>query len=120
MIAQFAWRLICGMSLVWAVMPRRQVASGFFRIQMLVVLGLGVLAALTFDEGNRMTATPILPTSIAFGLSVTVALAGFLGSALWALERRTAGEWIGFLILVLSAGMVLTMNLTHEAVRSSG
>ena len=47
MIAQFALRLICGMSLMWAIMPRRQVTSGFFRIQMLVVMGLGVLATLT-------------------------------------------------------------------------
>ena len=38
MLTQFAIRLICGMSLVWCVMPRSEVTSGFFRIQKLVML----------------------------------------------------------------------------------
>ena len=36
MIAQFAIRLICGMSLVWWLAPRKQITDGFFRIQMLI------------------------------------------------------------------------------------
>src|SRR5262245_32433251 len=88
MIAQFALRLICGMSLIWALMPRRQVTSGFFRIQMLVVMGMGVLAILT-------TSKPIGGTiSMQF-----CGVAGFVGSSCWALGRRTAGEWIGFGVL---------------------
>ena len=46
MIAQFALRLLCGMSLMWSIMPRDQVTAGFFRIQMLIALGLSVLIAL--------------------------------------------------------------------------
>ena len=38
MIAQFALRLVCGISLMWLLMPRRQITSGFFRIQMLLAL----------------------------------------------------------------------------------
>ena len=117
MIAQFALRLICGMSLMWALMPRRQVTSGFFRIQMLVVLGLGVLAALTMEH-NEDSRPDYLPAGVESGLSVAIAGAGFLGSVLWTLERRVAGEWIGFLLLALSAGMVLSMNLTDAVLRA--
>ena len=119
MIAQFALRLICGMSLMWALMPRRQVTSGFFRIQMLVVMGLGVLAALgmamevqavrhvtgsTNVVGGRATPFVVsLPASV-------IAFCGFLGSVLWTLERRTAAERIGFLVLVLAAGLLTVTN----------
>ena len=81
MISQFALRLICGMSLMWALMPRRDVTSGFFRIQMLVVMGLGVLAVLT---SGMLTQT----------LATVIGVAGFVGSIAWTLERRVAGEWI--------------------------
>ncbi len=40
MIPQFAPSLVWGLSLTWCLMPRRQVTSGFFRIQNLLTLGL--------------------------------------------------------------------------------
>ena len=46
MIAQFAVRLICGISLAWCLSRRRDITDGFFRIQMLIVMGLAVLATL--------------------------------------------------------------------------
>ena len=118
MIAQFALRLICGMSLMWALMPRRQVTSGFFRIQMLVVMGLGVLAALgmamgveaVFHTAGSDTSIGVSATPFATSLPASlIAFCGFLGSALWTLERRTAAERVGFLVLALSAGL-LTMT----------
>ncbi|MBC7820228.1 MAG: hypothetical protein IAG10_25370 [Planctomycetaceae bacterium] len=108
MIAQFALRLICGMSLMWALMPRRQVTSGFFRIQMLVVMGLGVLITLTVRQHDWFedTLTPAFPPIIA--------LLGFLGSVLWTLERRSGGEWIGFALCAVSVGALLLSNITFE------
>ncbi len=123
MIAQFAWRLICGMSLMWAVMPRRQVASGFFRIQMLVVLGLGVLASLASvmqaqadqDMARKTIHAPVIhwyasPMSAGTPAAL-IALTGFLGSVFWTLERRTGGERIGFAVLVMSAVWLAATNL---------
>ena len=46
-VADFAIRLICGMGLMLCAMPRRDVPSPFFRIMLLVVLGLAALFALT-------------------------------------------------------------------------
>ena len=118
MISQFALRLIFGMSLTWCVMPKREVTSGFFRIQMLVTLGLGVLATLTLGPLNsfeskgsglyfreRFLGDPTL------GLYVCVigaTVASFLGSVMWTLERRAAGVRYAAVVLATSAiGLVL-------------
>ena len=116
MIAQFALRLICGMSLMWALMPRRQVTSGFFRIQMLVVMGLGTLAALSMameaqsairDAGSSELVSA-LPSPLAAALpSSVIAGLGFVGSVLWTLERRTSGGVVGFGILFFSGGELI-------------
>lgn len=111
MIAQFAWRLICGMSLMWALMPRKQVTSGFFRIQMLVVMGLGVLAAMSdamdaqsmIREAGSTVSAANIPSPFAASLPASItAFTGFLGSAFWTLERRTGATRIGLGILLTS------------------
>lgn len=116
MIAQFALRLICGMSLMWALMPRRQVTSGFFRIQMLVVMGLGVLATLSagmemrsITDASQTSALGPLPLlmSCLVGLIALLGLLGFVGSVLWTLERRTSAERIGFGVLLISTALVV-------------
>ena len=93
MIAQFAARLIFGMSLTWAFLPQEKISSGFFRIQMLVVLGLGVLGSLTANASNT-SLTPISPSAIQ-PLFITISILAFLGSVFWTLERRRAGSWFG-------------------------
>ncbi len=108
MIAQFALRLMFGMSLMWSLMPRRQVSVGFFRIQMLIVMGLGVLAALTFGELSQTPeAVPILSASLGQPLCVVLAAMGFLGSAFWTLGNRRLGTFFVLMIFVLS-GVLLT------------
>jgi len=109
MIAQFALRLIVGMSLMWALMPRREVTSGFFRIQMLVTLGLGVLAALTSGQFTGVLSAKeatSFPT-VACWLSVAVTVVSFVGSVLWTLERRQGGTGCAFLVLGLSLSALL-------------
>ena len=46
MIESFVLKLVTGISLMWLTMPRKEVTDGFFRIQMLVALGLSVLLVL--------------------------------------------------------------------------
>jgi len=93
MISQFALRLIFGMSFVWCVMPRREVTSGFFRIQMLVTLGLGVLAALGAGQIPEIGSgsDPVLNRDMVRILGGCLALLSFFGSTMWTLERRAAG-----------------------------
>lgn len=85
MLSEFCLRLSCGLALALLVTSPSQVTSGFFRIQMLVALGLTVLAALSLPdpEGN----TALLKT-----LAILAAVAGFLGSVAWLTERRRLGQ----------------------------
>jgi hypothetical protein len=76
-ISLFALRLIFGMNLMLCIMPREKVPSAFFRIILLVELGLAVLFALTS------------PAMLWWGVALSAAT--FVGSVLWLLERRGAG-----------------------------
>ena len=102
MIARFALQLVCGMSLMWLLLPRPQISSGFFRIQMLVTLGLSVLAAL-MAEGLTDTRIAVLSEAGALSLAVALAVASFLGSVMWTLERRRGGVFFAASVFALSA-----------------
>lgn len=133
MIPQFALRLVCGLALMWLLMPRRQISSGFFRIQLLVTLGLAVLTALsasqlpldtalpvgevlqdameqpagTGEPVGQEPAAPLLGTAGVQLLAVLAAVVSFVGSVLWTLERRTAGTVACGLVFALSAVALL-------------
>jgi hypothetical protein len=87
-VAFFAIRMIAGIAAWCCLMsaPRHRVVSALFRIQMLLVLGLGVLAGLA----GPGTSTP---------WAAAVCIPAFLGSALWLFEYRRAGR-ITFLIIL--------------------
>lgn len=110
MITQFALRLICGMSVVWCVMPRQRVTSGFFRIQMLVTLGLSVLAAIAANQiPDAVEAKSISPTIVGW-ITAGLAALSFLGSVLWTLERRSGAAVVAFLIATISAVTIVLAN----------
>jgi hypothetical protein len=94
-IAQFAIRLICGTGMALCVMPRRDVPAAFFRIVLLVILGLAVLFTLAAPAG-------------AFWRGAILSAVAFLGSVCWLLERRPAGTTaIGMVFLLALAEIVL-------------
>lgn len=105
MITQFALRLIFGLSVMWCVMPRQQVSSGFFRIQLLVTMGLAVLAAMA---AGQLPATlggqpAVFSMDVVRIVSGVLAAGSFSGSIMWTLERRAAGARYAFGIAGLSA-----------------
>lgn len=109
MIPLFALRLICGLSAMWCLAPRRDITSGFFRIQMLLALGLSVLLVVTAWQVPEPIGS--LGDSLESALFVTgmgLAFASFLGSIAWTLERRGGGGLFALLILVLSAMGIVT------------
>lgn len=119
MIAQFAIRLICGMSLMWAVMPRRDVTSGFFRIQMLVVLGLSVLAALTLGQFISADSPAMVGDTTARIACGVLAGLGYVGSIMWTLERRKAGSAIAIMIAVGSSALLLATTVDTESITTA-
>lgn len=98
MITLFALLLSHGMSLMWCLMPRRQVTCGFFRIQSMVVLGLCVLAALAagrLDPGTANVDVAVNATWVRSAAIVAAVLA-YISSVMWRLEIRTQGTWCLF------------------------
>ena len=113
MIPQFALRLIFGMSLTWCLLPRREVTSGFYRIQMLVTLGLSVLASLTLSHLN--SEDTVHATTGFYSLVITLAVGSFIGSVMWTLERRAAGLRYALAVLLGAAGgLVLVTRAQHS------
>ncbi|MCA9077806.1 MAG: hypothetical protein KDA93_22455 [Planctomycetaceae bacterium] len=112
MIALFCCRLICGASLCWLVMPRKQVTDGFFRIQHLVVLGLSVLSALTVVDNGPFSQgkIPDNPAATSRALLILIAAIAYVGSVLWTLGRRSPGRVAMLAILILSFPAVLGLQ----------
>ncbi len=105
MITQFTLLLSHGMSLMWCLMPRRQVTSGFFRIQCLVVLGLCVLAALAAGQlSPDATDSSLRNLTVIRGSALLAAALAYVGSVLWRLDARSAGT--GCLFGVFAATLV--------------
>ena len=93
MIAEFSLLLTFGMSLMWCLIPRAQVTSGFFRIQMLIAMGLMVLATLTMGQlsspsGERLAGQMLYLARVAAGIGIAF---GYVGSIAWMLDRRRLG-----------------------------
>ena len=108
MLAQFVLQLIAGISLMWCLAPREKITAGFFRIQMLLVLGLAALVLLV-AERVPLDETQPLWDDVGWQrlLSAPVALTAYLGSVLWTLDRRPAGTLCIAVIAALSSLAVL-------------
>ena len=121
MIAQFALRLVCGISLMWVLMPRDRITSGFFRIQMLLALALAALAALTLGRFAAETAgrTPCSPSCRAACCRVVLAGIAYAGSIAWTLERRKLGTGCVYAVAVLSTAILLLLSVSSGEIEST-
>ncbi|WP_010586785.1 hypothetical protein [Schlesneria paludicola] len=106
MIAEFSLLLICGMSLMWCMMPRAQVTAGFFRIQMLIVIGLSALGLLTMGQLTATAGQPLSPAGLMYArIALGIALvSAYAGSIFWLLGRRRPGTIA--MICVMAATLV--------------
>lgn len=90
-VAFFVVRLIGGMGLALCAMPRKDVVSAFFRIVLLVMLGLAVLFTLSVGRISQQ-----------FWWGVSMCVVAFAGSVCFLLERRSAGTWLIGIITTLA------------------
>jgi len=132
MIALFLLKLATGTTLMWWLMPRKEVTDGFFRIQMRVLLGLVVLAALLLSAGQTwspiervpetQTATAVESATSVVGqwdavrvaawirnLAIAVGVISYAGSIFWALGRRLPGNLCIHLVTLL-CGSALVLH----------
>lgn len=116
MIAEFALRLLFGISLMWVLMPRADVTAGFFRIQMLLALGLSTVAALFAGQLPAATgdAPPLMTTAVVVGFCIALAFLCYAGSIVWTLGRRGAGGALVWTVMIGSALVLAGTTLSRE------
>lgn len=93
LLLAFIFRICLGVALAMAWTSPRDVASGFFRVHLWVVMGLNTLAALV---AGTQSATPIML------LSILAALASYLGAVVWLYEARRPGLVLLYLVAALN------------------
>ena len=120
MIALFVLKLTVGITLMWWLMPRQEVTDGFFRIQMRVVLGLAVLAALLLSRGGTWNVGSATEDDAAavmlestrtwqFRIEIAVGIFCYAGSVLWAIGRRVPGT-VCIYSLVAATSLALLLH----------
>lgn len=102
-VASFAIRLVAGLAVsCWLLSaPRQRVVAPYFRIQLLLLLGLAVLFGLADSASN-------------WAWSAALGGAAYIGSVLWALEKRTAGRVVFFLMAAVSIAWLVNHALSQS------
>lgn len=125
MIECFVLKLVTGISLMWLMMPRKEVTDGFFRIQMLVALGLCVLLVLTVRplseaQDTNSDADVLNPSVMTSGTGtqagtkfiriaqIVAAVIAFAGHIVWKLGRRLPGAIAIYSVATLCLSSVVT------------
>lgn len=114
MLAPSILRLILGISLMWTFMPRKEVTTGFYRIQMLLVLGLTVVVSITTGQlvPQEASQSGILSPTFTFSLSVIMGIVAYVGSVVWTLGNRKFGDLCINLVTLIS--LLLTCFSLHS------
>ena len=106
---------------MWVLMPRNQITSGFFRIQMLLALSLSALAALTLGQftGQSAGESPLLPIGTGRILCGILAGIAYVGSIAWTLDRRKMGTACIFGVAGLSAAILLLSSISRGEIETA-
>ncbi len=122
MIETFVLKLVTGIALMWLLMPRKEVTDGFFRIQMLVALGLSVLLVLVIhprvasQESNSHTNVMTTGMRIEAGseliriAQLIAAVVAFAGHIVWKLGRRLPGVMAIYAVSLLCLFSLVTAS----------
>ncbi|MEM9658012.1 MAG: hypothetical protein AAF961_06595 [Planctomycetota bacterium] len=106
-LAEFLLRLCFGLTLAMALLPPRQVSSGYFRNHLYVALGLSTLAALLLSTSKG---PPAWPAWIA-------AAASYVGSIFWLYEKP---RWGRIALLTVAAAALWNAWSVTGAASASG
>lgn len=112
-LIQFVFRLSLGLAVTMALTSPKEVNSGFFRVHLWVLLGLGTFGSLVAYSRQALFVQP----SIVLGLAILVTVLSYVGSVVWLYEKAGMGRSILVLISVLSLGLLL---LAHPSKHPEG
>lgn len=82
-LTQFIFRLCFGLATVMTLTSPQQVTSGFYRVHLWVLLGLGTFGSLVAYSQQAPT--------LLVGLAITATLLSYVGSVLWLYEKVRLG-----------------------------
>ena len=116
-LIQFVFRLTLGLAGTMALTSPKQVDSGFFRVHLWVVLGLGTFGSLV--AYSRQSTELFEQPTIVLGLAIAATVLSYIGSVVWLYERPKSG--IGVILAVVLVTFVLLMmsQPSKEVVRST-
>lgn len=105
-LSTFCLRLAAGMALALLVLPARQVLPRFYRIHLLIVLGLGVAAALAAEHDSDL-----FWLAVGFGLGGSV-----VGTWAWSLEGAPGR----YACLLVTTAALATASISLTAPTAAG
>ena len=106
-LCRFSWGMAAGLVLT----PAAIVPAGFFRVNLLVVLGLATAAALV---GRGLAAE-----SPALILASAAAVTAWIGSVAWLGERQRAGRWLcGITALTMASATLAAATASSPSASS--
>lgn len=112
-LIQFVFRLALGLAVTMALTSPKQVDSGFFRVHLWVLLGLGTFGSLVAYSRQSMFDQP----SIVLGLAIAATVLSYFGSVVWLYEKTSLG--MGTLVLLAVCTFILLM-LSQPSKQPSG
>jgi hypothetical protein len=108
LLTEFLLRLTFGLGGGMALVPPRQVTSGYFRNHLYVTMGLALLAALLCSYAGAEPREAFWPAALAAGAS-------YVGSVLWLYEKPVPGK----VALVAVSGLALAGAIAVLGERAS-
>jgi hypothetical protein len=102
-LIQFVFRLALGLAATMALTSPKQVDSGFFRVHLWVLLGLGTFGSLVAYSRQSMFDQP----AIVLGMAISVTVLSYVGSVVWLYGKASLG--IGVLVMIALCTLVLLL-----------
>lgn len=99
-----------------AVTSPKEVTSGFFRVHLWVLLGLGTFGSLVAYSRAEFFDQP----KLLLGLAITVTVLSYVGSVIWLYEKHRAGQTSLWLITALTFFMLLLYAHPSKEMATTG
>lgn len=110
-LIEFLLRLIFGVGLAMFITSSSQVTSGFFRVHLWVLMGLGTFASLmAYAQMSQPSTQSLLLQKWQLGLLIVVAVVSYLGAVVWMYEAALLGK-AALLIVTVSAFLAMLLRV---------
>jgi len=115
-LVDFFLRLSFGVGLTMALTSARLVTAGFFRVHLWVLMGLNTFAAVAMYlvRGGDETAEGSPWSTSVFVLAIVIAVASYVGAAIWIYEKRKAGKVAIYAVTAMSLVAMLLIKPERE------